>query len=116
MANGASIVVKGQIAASEDFIVTGRVEGNIHLDAGILTIAPGSRVVGEIAAPAAVVNGEVQGNVAVTDRLDVRAGAVIHGNLSSPALVVADGAQLTGRVDMPVVKRTVAPLKFPVAV
>jgi len=115
MANGASIVVKGQIAASEDFVVTGRVEGDIHLDAGVLTLAHGSHVIGEIAAPAAVVNGEVQGNVTVTERLDVRATAVVRGNLASPALVVADGAQVNGHVEMPVVKR-VAPLKFPVAV
>lgn len=115
MANGASIVIKGQIVASEDLVVAGRVEGNIRMDAGILTLAQGSRVAGEIAAPAAVVDGQIEGNIAVTERLDVRATAVIHGNLSSPALVVADGAEVTGRVDMPVVKH-VAPLKFPVAV
>jgi len=115
MGNGASIVVKGQIAASEDFVVTGRVEGSIRLDAGVLTLSQGSQVVGEIAAPAAVVNGELQGNVVVTERLDVRATAVIRGNLNSPALVLADGANVTGRVEMPVVKHT-APLKFPVAV
>lgn len=115
MGNGASIVVKGQISASEDFIVTGRVEGNIRLDAGVLTLAQGARVVGEIAAPTVVVNGEIQGNVAVTERLDVRATAVILGNLNSPSLALADGAQVTGRVDMPVIEQA-APLKFPVAV
>jgi cytoskeletal protein CcmA (bactofilin family) len=115
MANGASIVVKGRIAASEDLVVAGRVEGDIHMDAGVLTLAHGSQVIGEIAAPAAVVNGQVEGNVTVTERLDVRATAVVRGNLTSPALVVADGAQVTGRLEMPVGKR-VAPLKFPVAV
>ncbi len=115
MANGASIVIKGQISASEDLFVAGRVEGNIRMDAGVLTVGPGAEVVGEIAAPSAVVNGRIKGNLAVTERLDVRATAVIRGNLSSPALVLADGAEVTGRVDMPVLKR-VAPLKFPVAV
>lgn len=115
MANGASIVIKGQITASEDLVVAGRVEGSVRMDAGVLTLAQGSRVVGEIVAPAAVVNGQIEGNIAVTERLDVRATAVIRGDLSSPALVVADGAEVTGRVEMPVVKHA-APLKFPIAV
>jgi cytoskeletal protein CcmA (bactofilin family) len=115
MGNGATIVIKGQIAASEDFVITGRVEGNIRLDAGVLTLAQGAQVVGEIAAPTAIVNGEIKGNVTVTDRLDVRATAVIRGNLHSPSLILADGAQVTGRVEMPVVKQ-VATLKFPIAV
>lgn len=115
MANGASIVIKGEIAAAEDFVVTGRVEGNIHLDAGALTLAQGSLVEGEIAAPKVVVDGELKGNVAATERVEVRTTAVVHGNLKSPVLVLADGAHVTGRVDMPAVKN-VAPLKFPVAV
>ncbi len=115
MANGASIVVKGRIAASEDFVVTGRVEGEIHLDAGVLTLAEGCEVVGEIKAPVAVVGGHLKGNVTVTERLDVRATAEIQGNLTSPSLILVDGAQVTGRVEMPAVKH-VATLKFPVAV
>lgn len=115
MSNGASIVIKGQIAASEDFLVTGRVEGNIRLEAGVLTMAQGSHVVGEIAAPSVVASGEIDGNVAATDRLEVLQTAAIRGNLHSPVLIVADGAQVTGRVEMPAVKHA-APLRFPVAV
>ncbi len=115
MANGASIFVKGQVAASEDFVLAGRVVGEIRLDVGVLTLAPGSHVVGEVAAPTVIVNGRVDGNLAVSERLDVRPTAAIRGNLTSPTLIVAEGAEVTGRVDMPVVK-TAAPIKFPVAV
>ncbi len=114
MGIGASIVIKGEVSGSEDLIVTGRVEGNILLDAGVLTLAPESRVAGEAAAPSVVVLGNVEGNIEATDRLDVRASAVIVGNLTAPVLVVADGAQVTGRVEMPARKE--APLQFPVAV
>ncbi len=115
MAIGASIVIKGEVSGSEDLVVTGRVEGNILLDAGILTLAPESHVAGEAAAPSVVVHGNVEGNIEATDRLDVRASAVIVGNLTAPVLVVADGAQVTGRVEMPERKQG-APLQFPVAV
>ncbi len=121
MSKGASIVIKGEIFASEDLVVSGHIEGNILLDAGVLTISEGSCVVGEIAVPKAVVNGEIRGNLAATDRIDVRATAEIRGNLTAPALVVADGAQLTGRVEMPANARPrlvepPAPESLPVAV
>lgn len=115
MNTGASIVIKGDIAAAEDFVVAGRVEGHIHLEAGVLTLAPGSHVVGEVVVPTVVVNGHIEGNLAATQLLDVRATAVIQGDLTAPALAVADGAQVTGRVEMPARQREV-PLKFPVAV
>ncbi len=114
MANGATIVVKGEITASEDFVLTGRVEGDIQMDAGVLTLAEGSRVVGQVVAPTTIVNGQVEGSVTVTERLDVRPTAVIKGNLSSPVLILADGAQVTGRIEMPAATR--AAVKFPVAV
>ncbi len=114
MANGASIRIKGEIAAAENLVIAGRVEGRVRVDAGILTLAPGSQVVGDVTAPTAVVNGRVDGNVAATELLDVRATAVVKGDLKTPALTVAEGAELTGHVDMP--ERKAGPIKFPIAV
>ena len=114
MITGASIVIKGDIAAAEDFVVAGRVEGHIRLEAGVLTLAPGSHVVGDVVVPIAVVGGHIEGSLAATELLDVRATAVVEGDLTTPALAVADGAQVTGRIEMPARPRE-APLKFPVA-
>ncbi len=101
MSIGASIVIKGDITGGEDLVVLGRVEGSIQLRAGALMLAPGSHVVGDVNVPAVVVHGHVEGNLAASDRVEVRASAVINGSVATPALVVDDGAQLTARVEMP---------------
>jgi cytoskeletal protein CcmA (bactofilin family) len=112
---GASIVIKGELTAAEDVAIAGRVEGRIRLEAGVLTLAAGSHIVGDIAAGTVLVDGHIQGNLAASERLDVRATAVIQGDLTARALAVADGAQVTGRVEMPAAQRA-APLKLAVAV
>lgn len=102
---GPSVVIKGTITSGEDLTIAGRVEGNIHLDAGELMLAPGSAVVGDLAVPSVVVHGTVQGNVVARVRVDVRPRAFVGGSLATPALVVADGAELNCRVEMPAVNR-----------
>ena len=95
MINGQSIVIKGDISGGEDLVIAGRVEGSI-------TLAPGSQVVGVVSAAAVTLSGHVEGSVEATERLEVKNTAVIEGDLSTPKLVVADGAQLKATIDMPV--------------
>jgi cytoskeletal protein CcmA (bactofilin family) len=118
---GASVVIKGNITAAENLAVAGRVEGDIHLDVGELMLAPGSHVVGDITVPAVIVHGSVQGSVAATERVDVRPGACVVGSVAARTLVVADGAQMNCRVEMPAITRphlvhADVPVKLPVAV
>jgi cytoskeletal protein CcmA (bactofilin family) len=101
MINGQSIVIKGDISGGEDLVIAGRVEGSITLDGRALTLAAGSQVVGTISAASVVVSGKVEGSIEAVERLEVRETAVVEGDLSTPALVVADGAQLRATVDMP---------------
>lgn len=101
MSNGQSIVIKGDISGSEDLVIAGRVEGSITLNGRVLTLAAGSHVVGEIEAGTIVVSGKVDGKVEAEDRLDIKATAVVKGTLSTSQLVVADGSQITAKVEMP---------------
>lgn len=101
MSNGQSIVIKGDISGGEDLIIAGRVEGSITLNGRVLTLAEGSHVVGEIEAGTVVVSGTVEGSVEAKDRLDIKNTAVVDGTLSSARLIVADGSQITAKVQMP---------------
>jgi cytoskeletal protein CcmA (bactofilin family) len=102
---GASVVIKGNITAGEDFSVAGRIEGEIRLHAGTLMLAPGCHVAGDITAPAVVVGGSVDGSLTAAERVEVRPGASVAGSLTTPSLVVADGALMNCRVDMPAAAR-----------
>lgn len=108
MSNGQTIVIKGEISGSEDLTIAGRVEGQIKLAGRVLTLAPGSYVKGSIEAGTVVASGEIDGSVTATARLDVKNTAVIDGDLTTPSLVIAEGAQVNANVEMPSARRAVA--------
>ena len=101
MTNGQSIVIKGEISGAEDLVIAGKVEGKIKLDGCVLTLAPGSQVIGEITAGTVIVSGTVHGSLVAAKRLEARSTAVIDGDLSTPVLIVAEGAQISAMVEMP---------------
>ena len=101
MTNGQTIVIKGEISGAEDLVIAGRVEGKIKLDGCVLTLAPGSQVVGDVSAGTVIVSGQIEGTLVASKRLEARATAVIEGELSTPVLLVAEGAQIVAQVEMP---------------
>jgi cytoskeletal protein CcmA (bactofilin family) len=98
---GSSIVIKGQVNAREDITIGGRVEGSILVDGFRLTIGPEATVVADVRAREIVVSGHVLGGLVADDRIELREGSDIEGNVAAPVLRMADGAGLRGRVDMP---------------
>jgi cytoskeletal protein CcmA (bactofilin family) len=105
MTNGQTIVIKGEVSGNEDLTIAGRVEGRINLGGRVLTLAPGSRVTGDIVAGTVVVSGEVEGSIAATARLEIRNTAVVDGEISSPSLLIADGALVNATIEMPEAER-----------
>jgi cytoskeletal protein CcmA (bactofilin family) len=101
MTNGQTIVIKGEISGAEDLVIAGRVEGKIKLDGCVLTLAPGSQVVGDVSAGTVIVSGQIEGTLVASKRLEARATAVLEGELSTPVLLVAEGAQIVAQVEMP---------------
>jgi cytoskeletal protein CcmA (bactofilin family) len=101
MANiGKSISIKGDLTGNEDIAIEGRVEGKVDLPAGQLTIGANGTVKGEVNAKAVVVIGRVAGNVIGSERVEIQATGVVEGDVQSPKLVVAEGAQLNGAIKM----------------
>jgi cytoskeletal protein CcmA (bactofilin family) len=105
MTQGSTIVIKGEVSASEDLVIAGRVEGQINLNGKTLTLAPGSTVKGSVTAGTVIVGGIVDGSITASHRLEVRDTATVDGDLNTPALVIADGARVNVVVDMPVGER-----------
>ena len=56
---GESLVIKGELSASEDLIVRGQVEGSISLPGHTLTVELSANVAAKIAARAVIVAGNV---------------------------------------------------------
>lgn len=97
---GKSVVIKGELNGSEDLTIEGQVEGKIELKDHVLTIGPNGRIKAQVQAKALIVLGEVHGNVVATDKVEIRDGGSVDGDIIAPRVAIADGAHFRGSVDM----------------
>jgi cytoskeletal protein CcmA (bactofilin family) len=97
---GKSVVIKGELNGSEDLTVEGHVEGKIELRDHVLTIGPNGKIKAQVFAKAVIVLGEVNGNVTASEKVDIRDGGSVDGDIVSPRVAIAEGAHFRGTVDM----------------
>ena len=97
---GKSVVIKGELNGSEDLTIEGQVEGKIELKDHVLTIGPNGKIKAQVFAKALIVLGEVHGNVNATEKVDIRDGGSVDGDIVSPRVAIAEGAHFRGSVDM----------------
>ena len=97
---GKSVVIKGELSGSEDLTIEGHVEGKIELKDNVLTIGPNGRIKASVFSKAVIVLGEVNGNIAASEKVDIRDGGSVDGDIVSPKVAIAEGAHFRGSVDM----------------
>jgi cytoskeletal protein CcmA (bactofilin family) len=97
---GKSVVIKGELNGSEDLTIEGQVEGKIELKDHVLTIGPNGKIKAQVFAKALIVLGEVHGNVNATEKVEIRDGGSVDGDIVSPRVAIAEGAHFRGSVDM----------------
>ena len=105
-----SVVIKGDLSASEDLTLYGQMEGSVTLPDHTLTIGAAANIKASISAKAVVIMGAVTGNVTAGEKVEIRATGSITGDLAAPRLVVAEGGHLRGKVEMPLTGSPVSSL------
>jgi cytoskeletal protein CcmA (bactofilin family) len=96
---GQSVVIEGRITSSQDLRIDGRVEGTIEVGDHLLTVGSGAAVKANLVARSILISGAVVGNVTATERLDLKATGSVEGDISTPRLVMVEGAMVKGKVD-----------------
>lgn len=91
---GPDVVIRGNIEASADLHVDGRVIGDIACAS--LVMGDTSSVEGEIVAESARISGNVSGTVRVRDLVVLR-GAKVEGDVSYETISIEQGAAVNGR-------------------
>ena len=97
---GKSVIIKGDLSGSEDLTLEGHVEGKIELRQNVLTIGPNGRIKAAVFAKTVIIQGEVQGDITASERIDIRDAGSVDGDLSAPRIAIADGAHFRGSIDM----------------
>ena len=96
---GASIVVKGDITAREELVISGRVEGSIVVEGHSVIVRPGADVAADIQAHTIVVSGQVLGALIADEAIELQSSAEIEGELAAPLLKMHDGAVFNGKAE-----------------
>jgi cytoskeletal protein CcmA (bactofilin family) len=91
--------IKGEISGSEDVLVEGSVDGTFELPSGLLTVRLNGKMKANISAQAIVIHGEVEGNIAARDRIEIKKDGSVVGDVKTPRLIIEDGAAFNGAVE-----------------
>jgi cytoskeletal protein CcmA (bactofilin family) len=92
-------MLNGDLNADEDVVIDGLVTGTIDMPGHALTIGPGAEVDARVLARDVTIYGTLRGKVTALEILDIRPGARVSGEFAAPAVALAEGAQVQGRVE-----------------
>lgn len=98
---GPRIAIRGTVTGEEDLVIEGRVEGSVALGAHLI-VAAAAVVEADLEVESVDIHGQVDGDVVANATITIHEGARVTGNLRAPRIVIADGAQFKGAVEMDV--------------
>jgi len=93
------VTMEGNFQGQGDVVVEGRVKGSLSTG-GALTVGPEAVIEAEVRAAEAAIAGTIQGNLVVTNRLEIRATAKIIGDVSAQIIAMEAGACLQGKLSV----------------
>jgi len=80
--------------------VDGPLLGTVSSESGTLLVGTNGQVDANVAVSAAIVNGQVNGDIVATERIQLGRTARVIGNIQTPRLILEDGAILEGSCSM----------------
>ena len=97
---GKNIIITGDISATEDLVVEGRVTGKIQLNESRLTVGEEGHAQSHITAREVVICGRVDGQIHASERVELRHTAQVSGDIIAPRLIIHQDAVVKGSVDL----------------
>ncbi len=91
--------ISGKLSFDGPARIDGQVDGEIHAKESI-TIGESAVLTAQIRAASVVVAGKLSGDIVATQRIEIRPMAKVLGNLTSPVLVIHEGALFEGHCAM----------------
>jgi cytoskeletal protein CcmA (bactofilin family) len=97
---GKGLFIKGEITGTESLFIDGKIEGSITLPGNRVTVGRNGQVASTITAREIVILGKVRGNIAASDRVDIRAEGALTGDVTAARISIEDGAFFKGGIDI----------------
>ncbi len=96
---GPTLRFKGELKATEDLKVEGKIEGKINHSQRLVVGAKGE-VIANVAAAQIDVEGKLQGDMYAQKTVRVSQSATVRGNIRAPSVSITEGANFNGTVTM----------------
>lgn len=105
-------LIKGDIQASRDIRIDGCLKGKMQV-VGKIVVGNTGKIEGDVNCKTIDVSGRVEGNLIVSEMVNLKSTAVIVGNIITDKISVEPGAKFTGTCKMAdtSAKKDVAPKK-----
>ncbi|WP_110687247.1 bactofilin family protein [Salinicola aestuarinus] len=97
---GAATLVRGEVSGEEDLFIEGQVIGDITIPTHLIKVGAGGSVEGQVIGAEITIEGRIEGKLIASQRITLKAGAVVYGDLHSPNLMLEEGAIFHGTIDM----------------
>ncbi len=96
---GKAVRVEGKVISAGDLTIDGDVDGAIEVGEHDLTIGHEASVKADLKGRVITISGNVTGNVQAVEKVDLRSSGSVQGNIATPRFSMADGANVTGKVN-----------------
>ena len=96
---GSNITIEGDISGNDPLIIEGIVRGTVSVKSAV-TVTQDGHVEADVDSQSIEIAGTVEGNVTAADKIDIKAGGRLVGDVKAPRVLIADGAAFKGNINM----------------
>ena len=89
--------ITGSIKFTNDMIIDGKIEGEIHSETGTVTIGENANIKGDVKAGQVKMFGHVEGSI-TADTCELKASSKLKGDIKAKSLTTEEGAVVDGRM------------------
>lgn len=97
---GRSVRLKGDIHAKENLYIQGEVEGTVCVDGHTLRVGRNGRLAANVFAKTIHIEGILTGDLYGAEQVVIHKTGRVQGNIVAPRVIVEDGANVRGKIDM----------------
>ena len=94
---GEGVTFRGELTFERLLRIDGTFEGEL-ISKGKVIVGPKGQVKANLNLREAIIEGKVEGNITVEERLELRGEASVHGDITAKLLSVDEGVTMCGRV------------------
>ena len=95
----ADLVITGTIKSSSGIRIDGKLEGELHCSADVV-VGKSAVIKGNLMVQSVILEGDVQGNVTAKDKIEMKSGCKVNGDITAKRMTVEDGVTFIGRAEV----------------